>query len=510
MCAQSLIDRHVEKIHGVLSCLDRVLVVGGLPDIAYPGAMEALLRKRNVRLFDYKQFVSEQREVIRANAQRIAGEQAIEITFMRRTSIRKEDVVQEVLNKRGSHPGLVCILSAMEKCASYEPWHDKKTHRTSLRYREGKCLHLYFYLIHEKLGLCYVRVPTWAPYRVQIYFNGHSVLAAQLDKKGIGYVMADNGFADIEDFERAQALADRIDARQLHGIFEDLSRTFCPVSQWYPRGRHWSLMQVEYATDIVFADRQSLAPLYEELVRTSVHAVKAENVATFLGRKLSPQYAGELGTDFHTRIEGTRIKHHMGKVSIKMYDKLGRILRIETTANDVSFFTHYREVEHRDGSRTLESAPLKKSIYSLPTLMNLMYAANMRYLEYLSSLSDPTSGLRNLDRISRPVREGKQSTRGFNFFLSDDLRLFEALVRGEFNISGITNRALRKLLHKPSSAISRLCKRLRSHGIIKRVGRTYKYYLTSFGRRVVAAALKVRAFIIIPSLSEHPSAICSK
>ena len=245
-------------------------------------------------------------------------------------------------------------------------------------------------------------------------------------------------------------------------------------------------------------------------MRTSIHAVKAENVATFLGRKLTGQYAGELGTDYHTRIEGTRIKHHMGKVSIKMYDKHGRILRIETTANDVSFFKHYREVEHRDGSRTMKSAPLKKSIYSLPTLMRLMSDANMRYLDHLSSLSDTTDGLRNLDRIARPVREGNQTFAGFNLFSADDLRLFEALLQGQFNLRGISNKALRPILGRPSSAISRLCKRLRKHGIIKRVGRTYRYYLTAFGRQVAAAALKVRSFVIIPSLSAQALSGSSK
>jgi len=118
-------------------------------------------------------------------------------------------------------------------------------------------------------------------------------------------------------------------------------------------------------------------------VRTAVHAVKADNVATFLGRKLCGQYRDELGNDFQTRIQGTRIKHHMGKAAIKMYDKHGLILRIETTVNDVSFFKHHRRVEHRDGSWEMKTAALKKSIYSLPELMELLRAANRAIWSYL-------------------------------------------------------------------------------------------------------------------------------
>ena len=68
------------------------------------------------------------------------------------------------------------------------------------------------------------------------------------------------------------------------------------------------------------------------------HAVKAEQVATFLGKKLHGHYEADGGTSFHTRIEGTCIKHQAaGQAALKMYDKFGRVLRIETTAGDVGF-----------------------------------------------------------------------------------------------------------------------------------------------------------------------------
>ena len=77
--------------------------------------------------------------------------------------------------------------------------------------------------------------------------------------------------------------------------------------------------------------RNALAPLYEAISRTAIHAVKPEHVATFLGRRLTGNFNAELGNDFNTRIQGTRIRHHIGPTSIKMYDTFGRVLRIETT-----------------------------------------------------------------------------------------------------------------------------------------------------------------------------------
>jgi hypothetical protein len=71
----------------------------------------------------------------------------VTIEHIAKSHLRKEDIVAKVLARRGDHPGLVPIISAMEACDSYKPWHDKRTHRTVLRPNSGKCLHYYFYFI---------------------------------------------------------------------------------------------------------------------------------------------------------------------------------------------------------------------------------------------------------------------------------------------------------------------------------------------------------------------------
>ena len=234
--------------------------------------------------------------------------------------------------------------------------------------------------------------------------------------------------------------------------------------------------------------------------------MKPDNVATFLGRKLHPLYQGEVGSRFNTRIEGTRIKHTMGWVSIKMYDKFGLILRIETTVNDVSFFRHYRTVEQRNGIPVTKWAAMKKSIYSLPALREALQAANRRYLEFISTLDDPSAGIDRLQKVTEPVRENDRSYRGLNFFSASDQALMEALARGEFNLRGLQNKTLRAHLgEKTSGQISRLLKQLRLHGLIKKVGHTYRYYLTLLGKHVIAAGLKLKNLVLIPQLALVPS-----
>lgn len=212
-----------------------------------------------------------------------------------------------------------------------------------------------------------------------------------------------------------------------------------------------------------------------------------------------------MGNSFETRIQGTRIKHHMDKASIKMYDKHSLVLRIETTVNDVSFFKHHRRVEHRDGSWEMKTAPLKKSIYSLSALCELLWASNRRYLEFISTLDDPSTGLRDLEKIVRPVREAGRSLPGFNLFDKEHLELFRVIIEGGFNVNGMHNRHLRERLGKSSHQVSRLLKCLRCHGLIMKATHCYKYYLTSLGRRVTATALRLREMVVIPSLCYMPA-----
>lgn len=145
---------------------------------------------------------------------------------------------------------------------------------------------------------------------------------------------------------------------------------------------------------------------------------------------------------------------------------------------------------------------MQKTIYSLPALRELLEAANRRYLEFLSAIEDPRAGRNKLDKLSQTVEQQGRRYSGFNLFDPGDETLLCAIVRGEFNISGLQNKTLRRYLPDLNSGqVSRLLKRLRTHGLIKKVGHTYKYYATAFGKQIVATALKLRELVIIPHLA---------
>lgn len=499
-----LVLRNTTKIAGVLSCFDRIVITGTIPGWCHAAGMTAYISSLGIRVFDYaKKFAEPLREEIRNNAENIAKQSGVTIEFIRKIkSFRKDERIKSIIAERGDHPGIVHIFSAMEACSSFVPWHDKTTSETALRNGTTKCLHYYFYFIDELFGLCYLRVPTYAPFRLQFYCNGHSLLANQLRAENIDFNPLENTFLHISNFERAQQLADEFPEIKLHHTLDALAQSFCPAINRLPGGYHWSIMQVEYATDIIFKQQKDLQPIYKNLVTKSIHTVQPEQVAMFLGKKLDGRTTAELGTKFNTRIMGTCIKHHMGWAAIKMYDKHGIVLRIETTVNNVSELKHYRAVEHKDGTTVKKFAPMQKTIYSLPALRELLVASNRRYLDFLSDLDDTSEGEQLLPKLGTAKKKDGRSWRGFNLFSQADLEQIIALLRGEHCISGVTNRMMRCALPgKSSSQISYFFKRCRVFGLLKKQGKKYKYYLTKSGRRTLLTARKLQEFLVIPMLA---------
>jgi hypothetical protein len=502
MAATALTDRYAANLHGVLSCYDRIIITGTLPGACYAGGMTSFLYAHGIRIFDYPRFAEPLRDRIRQRAQEVCEANGVSVEHVNKSHIRKEDLVAGVLGVRGDAPGLVHVISAMESCQSYKPWLNKANGHVFLRPDTGKCLHYYFYFIDEELGLCYLRVPTWAPFALQFYCNGHSALAGSLKREGIDFVQEDNAFLRIADHARAQALADAFSPDVLHQRLKRYAHWLCPVAEVFGQTDwHWSIRQAEYSTDLMFRSRDLLVPLYDALSRQAVLAADAPRVASFLGKKITPTLAQEIGSRLSTRIEGRCIKHYMAAAGVKVYDKFSRVLRVETTVNDVSFFKHHRRVEHKDAAATRELAPLKKSIYSLIDLREILLGCNQRYLAFLSSLDDTSAGERDLQRLSQPRVDSNPTVKGLNFFNTTDHALLQTLQRGEFNIHGWRRADLVARVHIAPAAMTRQLRRLRLLGLIKKVTHTYRYYLTRLGRAAIAAACSLTRFSIVPAMA---------
>ena len=253
------------------------------------------------------------------------------------TPTRKEDAARKLAERDGIEEGLVCVFSALNPAAPFRSLHREQPYVQSAR---RKCLHLYFYFMDRHLGLIHVRLQTWFPLQIQVYLNGHEWLARKLTARGIGYTKLDNTFARVEELPRAQRLADRFAHLDWPSILNRYARLVVPQLHDVLHGceYYWVAAQAEYSTDVMFKTAAGLRELYPRLLSHSTLCFGAEEVMNFLGRKLTGRFEGEIVSDLSSfacrRVGGSRIKHRVKQNWMKMYDKAGLVLRVETVINN--------------------------------------------------------------------------------------------------------------------------------------------------------------------------------
>ena len=275
---------------------------------------------------------------------------------------------------------------------------------------------------------------------------------------------------------------------------------------------------------MAFRDAATLAELYPLLTRHGIETFQSPDVMRFLGHKYRPyggvhgQYAGQIVSDLKSA-GGVRIKHRAGRNSLKMYDKFGSVLRVETTLNDPQGLKVLRS-KSNDAGGPKEWLPLRKSVADLTRRTELSQAANERYLEALGKIEvdAPLSSL--TDKLRLPVEvttkaadgtERKRRHRALRPFDPEEVRLLETVSRGEYEIAGFRNRDLRVALYggsltplreesadataarrRDASRESRQLAMLCADGLIRRRFRTHRYRLTDAGRIAIAAVLAAR------------------
>lgn len=507
----SFVQRHRKQVTGVVSGFDRLRFRGTLRVLAHVGGMMDFLWHQRVPLKRFKDYVCETtkrlREATEASAQR-AGQR---VRYVASSTLSKEDLVREMAAREGRQEGLLAVLSCVEPCRSYELHRNRETKHLDLRNSPLKCLHYYFYFQHPQLGFMHVRLQTWFPFTMHVCLNGREWLARQLDRAGIDYLRQDNCFVELSDVARAQRLLDRQLKTAWPRLLDRLARQVFPLLPEilgnYPVPYYWSADQSEWATDVMFDSRSALAALYPRLVLYGMTHLGTRDVLRFLGRKAGVsgrfgRLTAEVQSDFRQRVEGTRLKHFVNQNSIKMYDKQGRVLRIETTINSPREMKTYRPKEGDEGGPK-SWRYLRKGVADMQRRAEISQAANERYLESLATV-DETTPLEQLTKgVCRPVTWKAQRVRALNPLANDDAALLTAVNRGEFLLHGFRNRDLAALLYssrrvpaeeqrRRSAAITRKLRLLRAHGLIKKVPRTHRYQLTESGRTIITALLAAR------------------
>jgi hypothetical protein len=505
---KSFIQKHEKDVMGALSGFDRLVFRGHIRRLSFGEGMTSYLSSIGVLLKDFGKHVLQVTARLKAASCALAQRTLRPIRYLQSSQIHKDDIARQIAAQDNISEGLICVLTCVEPCQSFEIYRNREIKKLELQHRFRKCLHIYHYFLDPQFGFMSARIQTWFPMSIQVCINGREWLARQMDVQGIGYQQRDNCFTWIEDLSRARELMDRLLRSSWSIILNKIAGELNPIHNelfdQFPSIYYWSVYQSEWATDIMFKSPERLAKIYPQLLRHAITTFQSPDVMRFLGRKIPPQgniphaFAGEVLTHLKERPEGIRIKHWMGINHIKLYDKQGSDLRVETTINNPHDFKVFR-LKEGDPNADIDWRPLRKGIADLYRRAEVSQAANNRYLNALACANDTQSLGSLTEKLCRPTNWKQKRVRAINPYAPADLKLLRAVSRGEFNINGFRNRDLRNILYSQdkeltdkekrsqSAAVTRKIRLLRAHGLIKKVQKTNRYLLTTDGSKAITA-----------------------
>jgi len=502
---QGFLTRHDASVVGVLHGFDRVLFRGTLRSISYLAGMDAWLASQRVLYKNFGNFAEAISQRVRDHARQFAEKHDRPYEYLASSGISKEDVARAIMQRDNIARGLVCVLGCVELCRSFTIRKNRGEKKLNLVAANRKCLFLYFYFVDREFGLMHIRLQTWLPMPIQVCLNGREYLAHRLDRVGIGYEKDGNCFTQIDDIQTAQRMIDDLERRNWCSFLNALARRVNPwASSSNPldlHGYYWTLRESEYATDVMFRDDASLAAIYPALVSHAISQFDCHDVMRFLGRRTNSRFSGEASSNVKHRIEGVRVKHWVEENSIKMYDKAGSVLRIETTMNNPRRFKVRREAT-RKGQSVLAWIPLRKSVADITRRVEICRAANERYFEALGVVGEPSPTHQLLDPVSKRITRQGRPYRALRPIDPEEAHLFATLLDGTFLLHGFRNKDICRRIfpractpedrRRASGRTTRLLRLFRAHGLLRKVSHTFNYRVTNKGQRLMTTALKLR------------------
>jgi hypothetical protein len=505
MHVATLLHKLGERVKGVIEGFDRIVFKGILRPICYAAGMSLYLSYNKVLNKDYKDWITDKSATIIRDAEDYALQQSgTPIIYLSSSTTRKETVAHEKQKENGIQSGLIGAWSCVEACNTFKAVYDRESGFPQLRSNSSRCKHIYFYFDHEEYGFMSIRLQTWAPFEIQIALNGREWLKRQLDKAGVGYDLCGNKFIHIDNYDIAQSLLnDQVFTRWIDMLAGFVPNVFPSMTSILGDNMSytWTLWQSEWARDYIFTDMATLNAYMPHLLRHAVITGTSDRVLRYLGHPVCadgmPRLNAnpEVSSRANCWYDGARVRHWVGKNSVKVYNELN-VLRIEFTMNDP---TRYRINRLAEGSLSDEKKlmPLRKGIADIAPRTKVCSQRIDCFSKQLAAMEEDLTVEELLSQISKSIMKGGRPFRGLEV-TGKDMDLLKAIADPRFSVDAITNKYLRESLAGSSWAngltgkslsarVSRNLRLLREHGIIKKLPKQNKYMLTDKGRLLTTA-----------------------
>jgi hypothetical protein len=504
-----LTELYKNKIMGAISGLDRIRFRGTLRLLANQSGLRKFMSFTNVLLKDFGDWAESLTAMVRQSCRSKAQNLGIETRYLRSSSINKEKLARQIASEKGITEGSICMFSCVEPCISPMVRGNKAQKKLELVMAHRKCIFVYHYFNDPVFGFGHVRIQSWLPFNIFICLNGRHWLEKQLLQENIRYFKDGNCFPWIEDVTAAQSLLYKQLETNWSQTLMKLSLDSCPALDDVIRPLrpeyYWSADDTEWATDIMFKSGKLLDELYPSLLHHAMCVSNSPTVMRYYGRRdnrgMAPE---EIISDYRRRYEGIRVKHFKNRNSIKMYNKSGSILRIETTITNTREFKVFRHPDDNE-NRPASWQKMRKGVSDLYRRCEVSDKCNERYADQLASAQVEEKLKEVVSPTCNRINKNGRTYRGLNPWREQDYKLLMFLADSENTINGFRNKDLRKFLYPEAENLekqerkkycgrtTRFIKLLRVHGLIKKVAKENRYMLTSKGQKFACSLITASA-----------------
>ena len=509
---KSFLSRFHALVFFVLSGFDRLRFYGESVLLNHADGVGSYLFQQGIQRKDFPAHGQRLTEILRNESLAQANREGVPVKHLNSPKIDKEVVALDLARRQGRTSGRIALITCQEAGMCYRLRKDEKGF-FSPRKESIRCSHYYHYFLHERFGLCYVRIESWFPFTVHVGLNGRLWLARQLEQAGIPFQRHRNLITAVADPRRAQQLLNQQKRAHWPTLLKELVAPIQPLWQFLHdevnTPYYWMTEQSEWATDVVFRSPADLALWYPRWIRHGLETLQCQDVLRYLGKKRPAQCRDEVKIDLRARTEGTRLKFWYGPNTIKFYNKQDAdehpiALRVENTINKVSIFKVFRTKDGADASASKSWQQMRKGVADLGRRAQIGQSINNRLLASLKTVAESTPLGKLLEPLGRPVfKDGRRLARALNPLTGADGDLLRALANGAFLVNGFRNRDLRAALYgdcadaverrKQAAKITRLLAITRAHGLIVKVQKSHRYHLSAEGKRIVTALTAAHA-----------------
>jgi hypothetical protein len=486
--AADVLARHVVF---ELECIDRVYCNLYVPKLQRELGVASFIREHLGKPVASTAVLAARTEAFYAEIRAFAGQHEIPVVEFA-SGQRKDEVMRERLAAflaAGRTEGVVFIGRAQEKVRVFATTRRRDAEGNAYPWivRASRVVtQWYFYCYGACAGPFFIKYCGYFPYNARLCCNGNEYAKAMAARAGIGFTALDNGFAAVDDVAAVQAICDSFDERVIWDLAAKWTALLpCPfTAEDTAAGYRYevSVLQAEFSLTQVLDKPVTGRIFFEQVIRDNLDIGRPDQVGLIFSRRVIRKGPRATPGRFRTRVltEGVVPTLHIDykHSKIKQYHKEGKALRTETTINDTRDFG------------------IGKRLHNLPALRAAGFSATRRLLDVQKLSHDPADGHAAIRQICDPITTDA-GTRVAGMRLGDPRvhALLAALCVFRLLPRGFANRDLRpimaQILGVPAESITPGkmtydLRRLRQHGLIERVPRTFRYQVTSTG---IASAL---------------------